>query len=114
MTAHLTVQIESAGAGVFAQPGMEPPQNALFKQLRDVWVAQDPSVRNFSRLADALSELSSQTLGQKIATQNISQWATGSDGRKPPWWVIMMLCHLTGYQLVATAQSWRVEAPSVA
>lgn len=86
------------GAGIFAQPNMEPPLNALFRQLRDQWRAQEPG-RNFSQLARLLG----------VPSQNVSQWASGSDGRKPPWNVIMWLAEVTGHRVVGTSGEWRIE-----
>lgn len=85
------------GKGVFAQPGMEPPLNALFEQLRDIWRAEEPG-RTYTELADKVG----------VPTQNISQWATGSDGRRPPWHVIMWLCEETRYELVGGPNRWQL------
>lgn len=90
--------LSTLGLGVFAQPDMEPPLNAIYAQLRDIWKAQEPG-RSFTMLADLFG----------VPTQNVSQWATGSDGRKPPWHVVMYLCAVTGYRVVGTAKEWRVE-----
>lgn len=86
------------GNGVFAQAGMEPPVNTIFKQLRDLWKAQEPG-RNFSQLSAML----------QVPSQNVSQWATGSDGRKPPWNVIMWLAEETGYRIIGSSSEWRIE-----
>lgn len=85
------------GRGPFAQPEMEPPLNAIYAQLRDLWRTQGPG-RTYAQLAEQFG----------VATQNIAQWATGSDGRRPPWFVVMWLCEETGYELRGTARSWRI------
>lgn len=104
-------QVQAAGQGVFAQVGMDPPLNAIFAQVRDIWVAQAPpgEARSYSALSTMLSEYIVAGGGMAVAPQNVSQWATGSDGRRPPWHVVMLLCSLTGYRLVATVAEWRVE-----
>lgn len=86
-----------AGRGVFAQPGVEPPMNTIFAQLRDLWKRQGHG-DSFTALANALG----------VHPQHASQWATGSDGRRPPWHVIMALLDVTGSKLVADAGSWRI------
>lgn len=87
-----------SSGGIFAKHGVEPPLNQLFKQLRDLWQKEEPG-RSFSQLATMLG----------VPRQNVSQWATGSDGRKPPWWVVMTLAETTGYRIVATSAEWTLE-----
>lgn len=86
-----------AGLGVFAQPGTPPPVNTLFAQLRDIWRRQGHG--------ESYTELARQ-LG--VVPQHASQWASGSDGRKPPWHVIMYLCSVTGHKIVVDDSAWRI------
>lgn len=94
------------GVGLFAQEGQRPPYNALFRQLRDLWVSQVPDER---RTFGGLAMLFNDVSRKPIASQHVSQWATGSDGRLPPWHVLMLLCAWTGSRIVATPYSWRIE-----
>lgn len=86
-----------AGHGPFAQPGVGPPLNRLFDQLRDIWRAQHPDKR-YSDLAEILG----------VRRPDIAQWASGSDKRKPPWNVVMWLCSETGYEVRGDGNGWRL------
>lgn len=87
-----------APLGVFAQPGQSPPLNGLFRQLRELWVERERG-RTYRDLAGLL----------EVPPQHVSQWATGSDGRVPPWAVLMALCQWTGYRIVAEPDRWMIE-----
>ena len=77
---------------VFAQPGNDPPRNSLFRMLRQMWIEQGVE-KGEKRLSKELAAL----LGRP--EQAISQWASGSDRREPPWWAINRLCHECGRYL---------------
>lgn len=85
------------GRGVFAQPDTDPPMNTIFAQLRDIWRRQGHG-ESYTELANVLG----------VYPQHASQWASGSDGRRPPWNVIMYLLDVTSHRLVADASAWRV------
>ena len=72
---------------VFAMPGHEPPRNSLFRMLRAMWIEAAPEGEK--RLSKDLASM----LG--VREQNVSQWASGTDRREPPWWAILRLCHET-------------------
>ncbi len=72
----------------------EPPMNKIFDALRGIWKEQTGK-----RYHDLAVFLSSQ-LEIVVTPQKLSQWATGSDNRKPPWKAIYLLMDQTGYRLV--------------
>ena len=73
----------------------EPDRYRVFAKLREIWKKVDKPVpgtkdraRNSSSLAEYLN----------TPKQRVTQWATGSGGKGPaPWWVIMLLCHELGF-----------------
>lgn len=72
----------------------EPPANRIFGTLRRIWKEAD-STRRYQDLAAQLSEY----LGIKVTPQKLSQWATGSDNRRPSWAAIYWLMNSTGYEV---------------
>ena len=85
---------------VFAQKGNDSFRNSLFKILRNIWIDSAPpgEKRRSKDLARILD----------VREQAVSQWASGSDRREPPWWAIMMLCHLTDRSVELRPDSVRV------
>lgn len=71
----------------------EPPVNALFSTLRDLWMRAGGGHRTSVDLADHLTE----KLGRNVNPQHVSQWCTGSDQRKPPWDVLFFVADELGY-----------------
>lgn len=66
--------------------GSEPNRYALFAKLREMWKGAEEG-RTSASLAAHLN----------TPKQRVTQWATGSGGKAPaPWWVILKLCHELG------------------
>jgi hypothetical protein len=82
---------------VFAERGAQLPKNTLFHHLREIWMEE--TGERSKALADMLG----------VRQQNVSQWATGSDGREPPDWVLMRLCHECKRELIWCPDSVRIE-----
>lgn len=74
---------------IFAVRGNDPPRNSLFRMLRNMWIEQGVS-KNEHRKSKDLAVL------LNVREQAVSQWASGSDRREPPWWAINRLCHECG------------------
>lgn len=91
----------SENTPAFCVDGARPPLNAIFSRLRDLWVSQGDD-RTYAELGRLLG----------CRRQDVSQWATGSDHRRPPWSIVMTLCLWTGARLVALPEEWRVEVES--
>jgi hypothetical protein len=72
----------------------EPPLNRIFGTLRKLWKDADQGHR-YQDLASKLSDF----LGIKVTPQKLSQWATGSDSRRPPWAAIYWLMRETGHEV---------------
>lgn len=85
---------------VFAQRGVEPPKNSLFRELRKIWISEE-SGRKSKDLAELLD----------VRQQHLSQWASGTDGREPPWWAVMRVAHEVNRQIVFGPSSVRIEMP---
>lgn len=75
--------------------GAEPDRHSLFAKLRSMWrdaaetieIDGEEESRSYASLARYLG----------VPKQAVSQWATGSGGKAPaPWSVIMRLCHDLG------------------
>lgn len=81
----------------------EPPANRIFGTLRKLWKDADPG-RRYQDLAGQLSDF----LGIKVTPQKLSQWATGSDGRRPPWAAIYWLMRRTGHDVRLTVSGARL------
>lgn len=73
----------------FCERGAEPPRSELFRRLRRAWGRRHPDGGN-REIADLL--------GTKI--QNVSNWSNGTGDKRPPWWVVMRLCHELQYEIV--------------
>jgi len=71
------------------QAGQELPLCGLFAELAAEWHKRNPGTRSKDLAA---------LLG--VRPQLFSQWKTGTDGRKPPWSVIVLLCELCRRQVV--------------
>lgn len=71
------------------QAGQELPLVEVFAELATEWHRRNPGTRSKDLAA---------LLG--VRPQLCSQWKTGTDGRRPPWHVIVLLCHLCRRQLV--------------
>ena len=71
----------------------DPPVNRIFGTLRKIW--KDKMAGR--RYQDLAAELTGY-LGIKVTPQKLSQWATGSDNRRPPWAAIYWLMDRTGYE----------------
>ena len=76
----------------------EPPRNAIWTALRQRWIEAASG-----RTSAALTERLSERLGRAYSQQAVSQWATGSDGRRPPWAAICALMDELGLDLVLHA-----------
>ena len=87
---------------IFAEPSVDIPRNSLFKSLRRIWLSQ-----NINRKSKDLAELLSCD-EYNVRPQHISQWASGSDGRLPPWWVIMRLCDETRKHIILSPTEIRI------
>jgi len=89
----------------FAVPGSEPPRNQIFSALRNIWLSEAPEGerRTSTGLAETLS-----ASGRTVLPQHVSQWASGSDGRRPPWWVIHYLLHVTGSKIIFEPNSLQI------
>lgn len=81
----------------------EPPVNRIFGTLRKIWKEAEPG-RRYQDLAAELSDY----LGIKVTPQKLSQWATGSDNRRPPWAAIYWLMDRTGHEVKLGVQSARL------
>ena len=81
----------------FCLPDSELPWNRVFYDLRERWLQSDLG-RTSAELAEILG----------VTVQRISVWATGSTNRKPPFWAVMALCHLTGTHLEITPTDVRI------
>lgn len=85
----------------FAQFEAPPPIRTVFARLRQIWMQQAEEAgekRTYQLLASRL----------QVRGQSVTQWATGSDGRTPPWWVICKLLDLTDYRLIVGPDEWRL------
>lgn len=83
------------------QPGAPLPPHAVFRDLRDRWVAKRKG-RSSRALADHLTEC----LGRPILPQRVSQWASGSDpARGPSWDAVLLLADELGLAVRVTADS---------
>jgi hypothetical protein len=91
-----------SNGNIFAESSVDIPRNSLFKSLREMWLAQD-GARKSKDLAELLN-----CNEYNVRPQHISQWASGSDGRLPPWWVIMRLCAETGKHIVLSPSEIRI------
>jgi hypothetical protein len=78
----------------------DPPVHALWATLRKLWIDREPGVRSNASLARYLSEV----FDRPIAPQHVSQWATGTDQRRPPWEVIYLLAHELDYDILLTTE----------
>ena len=94
----------------FARVGSEPPLNAVFSRLRDAWLAGDEN-RTSQELARLLDDAAGDRL--RVVPQHVSQWATGTDRRRPPWWVVVRLAWLVGYRIVIEPDRVRLEPCAV-
>lgn len=81
----------------------EPPKNKIFAALRQLWREQEKG-RRYQDLASQLSD----HLGIQVTPQKLSQWATGSDDRSPPWGAIYFLMDTTGYEVRLTTTGARL------
>ncbi len=67
----------------------DPDRYELFAILRELWYKQGVELEEKTKRTNA--ELA-RRLG--VNAQNTSQWASGSAGKSPaPWFIIMTLCH---------------------
>lgn len=71
------------------------PLNEMFSELFDMYKSANPKIRN----ADIAALLG-------IRPQSCSQYKTGSDGRKPPWRVVLALMSLLNQELVISGGGW--------
>ena len=78
----------------------EPPVHALWATLRKLWIDREPGERSNASLARHLTEV----LERPIAPQHVSQWATGTDQRRPPWEAIYLLAQELGYDVLLTIE----------
>ena len=75
-------------------PGANPNRYELFARLREMWINLDeptPGTKDKKRTSSSLADYLCEP------KQRVTQWATGSGGKSPaPWSVIMRLCHDLG------------------
>lgn len=71
------------------QVGGDLPLTEVFAELAVEWHKRNPGTKSKDLAA---------LLG--VRPQLCSQWKTGTDGRRPPWSVIVLLCHLCRRQVV--------------
>ena len=91
---------------VFARSGSELPRNSIFKSLREIWLDADKG-RTSTQLA---RQLNAAAVGRsRVLPQHVSQWASGSDGRRPPWWVLIRLAWWCDVRLVLEPATVRIE-----
>jgi hypothetical protein len=72
------------------------PLNEMFKHLTGMLKKKMPKIRNTDIAA---------LIG--IRPQSCSQYKTGSDGRKPPWSIILQMMVMMNLELVINADGWR-------
>lgn len=69
------------------ETGAEPDRFKIFATLREMWKKQEEG-RTYAGLSDHLG----------YTKQQVSQWATGSGGKSPaPWSVLMTMCNELGF-----------------
>jgi len=86
----------------------EPPVNQIFDTLRQLW-----KKKTGERYQDLAAKLT-VSLKVVVTPQKLSQWATGSDNRRPPWKAIYWLMNATGYQVVLTMKGAKIQKlPSI-
>ena len=83
-TAHDTTQLMRE-----LQAGNDLPLCEVFAELATEWHRRNPGTRSKDLAA---------LLG--VRPQLCSQWKTGTDGRRPPWNAIVLLCELCRRQVV--------------
>jgi hypothetical protein len=97
----------------------EPPLHAIWATLRDRWLKVDapppfPAGRRATpgRRSEHLTEYLNRKLGMRYRPQAVSQWATGSDQRNPPWRAILLLLNDLDLDLVISGEgeAWLVKA----
>jgi hypothetical protein len=89
MTVALDDEVHEAQLLRELQAGHELPLVEVFAELAAEWHRRNPGTRSKDLAA---------LLG--VRPQLCSQWKTGTDGRKPPWSVIILLCQLCRRQVV--------------
>lgn len=85
--------------GPYGATDAELPVHATFSDLRDRWIAHESRRRKGARVTyqDVALRLGARP-------QQVAQWASGSDGRRAPWWAIVALAHDLGLEArVSTA-----------
>lgn len=78
-----------------ANPPDGLPLNAVWMSLRERWIAASNG-----RTSASLTAHLRERLGRAYTQQSVSQWATGSDGRRPPWIAVCLLLDELGLELV--------------
>jgi len=73
------------------------PLPTLFADLRREWLSAARG-RSSNQLAEQFD----------VAPQRLSQWATGTDGRRPPWSVILSLCDELGHVVLVSSSNVRL------
>lgn len=72
-----------------------PPLNDIWTTLRQRWLAielpDDTHARKGRRTNESLTDHLNRSLGRAYRPQAVSQWATGSDKRNPPWEAVFLL-----------------------
>lgn len=61
---------------------------AIYAELRGRWIASEKGRTSASLTAHLIEQT-----GRPYTAQSVSQWATGSDRRRPPWRVLLVLLH---------------------
>lgn len=83
---------------VFTVRGNDLPRREIYKSLKSIWIKTNSSNTN-RQLAGMIG----------VSPQVASTYATGTDGRTPPWSAIMTLCHELGYQVILTPNEVKIE-----
>ena len=82
---------------IFAVRGNDLPRREIYKKLKNIWLGDTGKTNR--QLAEMIG----------VSPQVASTYATGTDGRTPPWSAIMMLCNELGYQVVVRPSEVKIE-----
>ena len=72
------------------------PMNKIFSELISIWC--EKTGKKQSSLSKILN----------INPQSISQWKTGTNARRPPWGIIMVILSSTGKSLIINKSGYQI------